>query len=56
LVALDEINISYRLIAPADRIVTNQVLMALMGATTVQVGVIAAIIARYLFPGRIRDS
>jgi hypothetical protein len=28
------------------------VIMALLGATTVQVSVIAALIARYLFPGR----
>jgi hypothetical protein len=56
LVLLDEINIGFRLIPPADRIVTHQVLMALLGATTVQVGTIAAIIARYLFPGRPRDG
>jgi hypothetical protein len=29
-----------------------QVIMALLGATTVQVGAIAVLIARYLFPGR----
>jgi CRISPR/Cas system-associated protein Csm6 len=52
LVALDEINIYFRLAAPGDRIVSSQVIMTLLGATTVQVGVIAAIIARYLFPGR----
>jgi hypothetical protein len=40
------------LITPADRIITSQVIMALLGATTVQAGAIAAIIARYLFPGR----
>jgi CRISPR/Cas system-associated protein Csm6 len=56
LVALDEINIWLHLIAPTDRIITNQVIMALLGATTIQVGAIAAIIARYLFPGRSRDS
>jgi hypothetical protein len=51
LVALDEINIAWHLIAAGDRIITEKVIMALLGATTVQVGVIAAIIARYLFPG-----
>lgn len=56
LVLLDEINIGFHLISPADRIVTHQVLMALLGATTVQVGTIAAIIARYLFPGRSRNG
>jgi hypothetical protein len=52
LVVLDEINIACHLIAPGDRIITEKVIMALLGATTVQVGVIAALIARYLFPSR----
>jgi hypothetical protein len=52
LVLLDEANIVFRGMAPADRIIGSQVIMALLGATTVQVGAIAAIIARYLFPGR----
>jgi hypothetical protein len=52
LVVLDEINLNLHLIAPGDRVITEKVIMALLGATTVQVGVIAALIARYLFPGR----
>jgi hypothetical protein len=52
LVVVDEVNIVVHLIAPTERIIGNQVIMALLGATTVQVGAIAAIIARYLFPGR----
>jgi hypothetical protein len=40
------------LITPADRIITGQVITALLGATAVQVGAIAVIIARYLFPQR----
>jgi hypothetical protein len=52
LVVLDEINVAVHLIAPGDRIITEKVIMALLGATTVQVGAIAALIARYLFPGR----
>ena len=52
LVVLDEINIASHLIAPGDRIITEKVIMALLGATTVQVGAIAALIARYLFPSR----
>lgn len=56
LVVLDEINIASHVISPSDRIITPQVFMALLGATTVQVGTIAAIIARYLFPGRSRDG
>jgi hypothetical protein len=52
LVVADEVNIAVDLIAPGERIVGNQVITALLGATTVQVGTIAVIIARYLFPGR----
>jgi hypothetical protein len=55
-VLLDEINILFRFVSPGDRIITPQVFMTLVGATTVQVGAIAAIIARYLFPGRVRDG
>jgi hypothetical protein len=55
LVVLDEVNMALHLVAQGDRIITNQVIMTLLGATTVQVGVIAAIIARYLFPGRPPD-
>jgi hypothetical protein len=51
LVRLDQSNIAAHLITPADRIITNQVVMTLLGATAVQVGAIAVIIARYLFPG-----
>lgn len=49
---VDQIDIVLRVIAPGDRIINSQVIMALLGATTVQVGAIAVIIARYLFPGR----
>ena len=56
LVALDEFNIWFRLVSPGDRIITPQVFMTLLGATAVQVGTIAVIIARYLFPGRSRDG
>ena len=52
LVVLDEINIASHLIAPGDRIITERVIMALLGSTTVQVGAIAALIARYLYPSR----
>jgi len=56
LVQLDQSNIETHLIQPGDRLITSQVIMALLGATTVQIGTIAAIIARYLFPGRSRDE
>jgi type IV secretory pathway VirB2 component (pilin) len=52
LVQVDQDNIAAHVITPADRIITNQVMMTLLGATAVQVGSIAVIIARYLFPGR----
>ena len=52
LAILDEVNIAWDWIAAGDRIISAQVIIALLGATTVQVGAIAAIIARYLFPGR----
>ena len=37
-------------ITPADRLITGEVIMALLGATTVQLGAIMYTIARYLFP------
>ena len=40
------------LIGADDRIVTENVLMALLGATTVQVGTIMVSISAYLFPRR----
>jgi hypothetical protein len=52
LVWLDQGNVASHSIAPSDRIITSQVFMALLGATTVQVGSIAFIIAQYLFPSR----
>ena len=52
---LDQTNIERHMIAPDTRIVSQQVIMALLGATTVQIGTIAVIIARYLFPGRSRE-
>ena len=52
LAILDEFNIAWDWIAAGDRIISAQVIMTLLGATTVQVGAIAVVIARYLFPGR----
>jgi hypothetical protein len=56
LVWLDELNLREKLAGPEQRVVTEHVIMALLGATTVQIGVIAAIIARYLFPGHGGDE
>jgi hypothetical protein len=52
LVVLDEINLWAKLAPAGDRIITQQVIIGLLAATTVQVGAITVIIARYLFPGR----
>jgi hypothetical protein len=52
---LDQVNIEHSLVSPSDRIINHQVIMTLLGATTVQVGTLATIIARYLFPGRSPD-
>jgi hypothetical protein len=52
LAAVDEVNIGLRWMQPDDRVVSGRVMIALLAATTVQVGAIAAIIARYLFPSR----
>lgn len=55
LALLDEINIGFRLVPPGSPIITSQVIMALLGATTVQVGAIVVAIAGYLFPRRTRQ-
>jgi hypothetical protein len=54
LATVDEVNIALHLVGPTDRIINAQIIMALLGATTAQVGAIATIIARYLFPGGAR--
>ena len=53
---LDQTNIEHSLIKSGERIITPQVIMALLGATTVQVGAITVIISRYLFPDRFRNG
>ena len=50
LAGLDQWNMVQGTITTADRIVDQKVVMTLIGATTVQMGTIALIIARYLFP------
>lgn len=52
LVYLDQSNMGNHVITPDQRIITEKVIMTLLGATTVQIGTIAVIIARYLFPRR----
>ncbi len=53
---LDEFNLLSKLASAGDRIITHQVIIGLLAATTVQVGAITVIVARYLFPGRSRDA
>ncbi len=45
----DQVQIAAKLVPPADRVVNSQVIMSLLGATTVQLGTIALIMARYVF-------
>jgi hypothetical protein len=52
LVVLDEVNIARHLTAPGERIINSQVIMALLGATTVQVGAIAALMSTSQAPNR----
>jgi hypothetical protein len=49
---LDQNNLDSHLITPGERLINSHVLMALLGATAVQVGSIAVFIARDLFSGR----
>lgn len=53
---LDQYDIERHLITLAERMVTQQGIMTFLGATTVQVGAIAFVIAKYLFPHRPHDS
>ncbi len=46
---VDQTELAAKLIGPGDQIVNGEVLMALLGATTVQLGTIALIMARYVF-------
>jgi hypothetical protein len=45
----DQAEIAAKLVPPPDRVVSRQVTMSLLGATTVQLGTIALIMARYVF-------
>jgi hypothetical protein len=45
----DQHDLVRKLIAPGDRLVNKDVIMSLLGATTVQLGSIAVIMARYVF-------
>jgi len=45
----DQRQLAAGLIKPDERLVDSQVLMAMLGATTVQLGTIAVIMAKYMF-------
>lgn len=51
--ALDEKMLAAKTISPADRLVTSNVVMSLIGATVVQTGVGFIAITSYLFPKRL---
>jgi hypothetical protein len=44
-----------KLIVPADRIVNKDVIISLLGASTVQLGSIAVIMAKYVFRAQVDD-
>ncbi len=45
----DQRQLAAGLIKPDERLIDSQVLMAMLGATTVQLGTIAVIMAKYMF-------
>ena len=52
---VDCVQLSAKQILPAQRLVSSQVIMALLGATTVQLGTVVLTIARAIFPGSSTD-
>ncbi len=46
----DAANLAARLVSPDQRVINANVVMTLLGATTVQLGAMAIILAKYLFP------
>jgi hypothetical protein len=46
----DADNLRAKLIGPDQRVIDTSVVIALLGATTVQLGAMAVIMAKYLFP------
>ncbi len=46
----DDLDLAAKIIAPKDRIVTADVLIAVVGGTTVQLGALAITMGKYLFP------
>ncbi len=52
----DCVQLAAKEINPNDRIVSGQVIMALLGATTVQLGTVIYTITRAIFPGPARAT
>jgi hypothetical protein len=46
---VDQTELAAKLITPTARLINNQVIIALLGATTVQLGTVAVIMAKYVF-------
>ena len=46
----DQAELARHLITPADRIITTSIVVTAVGATTVQLGALALLIGRFLFP------
>jgi len=49
LASVDQTELAAKLITPNARLINNQVIIALLGATTVQLGTVAVIMAKYVF-------
>ena len=49
LACVDQHELKIQMIYPGERLVTAQLVMALLGATTVQLGTISVIMAKYVF-------
>ena len=47
---IDLFYIFHKVITPADRVITSNIIIAIIGATTVQFGAIAFAISQWLFP------
>mgnify|MGYP001806114234 CR=1 FL=1 len=52
LALLDQVNIARTAITPDQRIIDYRILAAVIAATTVQLGSVALIMAKYIFPTR----
>ncbi len=49
-ISIDTVLIVNGVIAPPDRVITSDVVMAVIGATTVQLGALVLLMGKYVFP------